>query len=44
MVYELANNENWEEDDYELPEALLRWRIRKDEDLEYDLPLYDWQK
>lgn len=44
MVYELAHNEDWEEDDYELPEALLRWHTRKDEDLGYDIRLYDWQK
>lgn len=44
MVYQLAHNEDWEEDDYDLPEALLRWHTRKDEDLGYDIRLYNWQK
>jgi hypothetical protein len=44
MVYELAYREDWEEDDIKLPEALLRWHTEKDEDLGYDIRLYNWQK
>lgn len=43
-VYQVAAEDDWEEDDITLPEELLKWHSNKVEDLGYDIRLYDWQK